>query len=168
MGGRHLGAGGPSETHRVALEKGAVTRGPMPPITLNANQRRHFEVLFARLEDSLTKLEQALGERGASAVLTIMNDDVPPTFRASAALELPRIHAEIARLTLLLGLTPRVTSLRRTIGATLTAEAVRVEDSLSGQMRGYGAVDPSVGEQLDPVLTALAQSLRQLSAALNG
>ena len=32
----------------------------IPAIILNANQRRHFEVLFARLEDSLTKVERLL------------------------------------------------------------------------------------------------------------
>lgn len=139
----------------------------MPSIVLNANQRRHFEVLFARLEDSLAKIEQALAERDAVPRLTIVDDDIPRAFRASAALELPRIRAEIARLASELALAPRVMSLRRTVGATLTAEAVRIEDSLSGQLRGYGSVDATVADQLDPALNALAQSLRHLSAALN-
>ena len=139
----------------------------MPSIIINANQRRHFEVLFARLEDSLTKIEQSLAERGASPHLTVVDDDVPRAFRATAKLELSLIRAEIARLTAELELTARVVSLRRTIGATLTAEAVRIEDSLSGQMRGDGSVDPTVAEQLDPVPTSLAQRLRQLSSALS-
>jgi hypothetical protein len=95
-----------------------------------------------------------------------MEDDVSPTFRGLASAELPRIHAEIDRLVTTLGLKPRTVSLRRTIGATLTTEAVRLEDSFSSHLRGYGSVDESVATTLDPALAALAGSLRTLSAAL--
>jgi hypothetical protein len=33
-------------------------------------------------------------------------------------------------------------------------------------MRGYGAVDPSVAERLDPALLRLADALQQLGSAL--
>ncbi len=51
------------------------------PITLNANQRRHFEILFARLEDVLSKTEALLnGDRTPDQALTIVQDDVPDGF----------------------------------------------------------------------------------------
>jgi len=84
-----------------------------------------------------------------------------------AALELPRIRAEIERLVTMLALEPRAVSLRRTIGATLTTEAVRLEDSFSANLRGYGSVDAIVANALDPALDALAGSLRTLSASLS-
>ena len=95
-----------------------------------------------------------------------MEDDVSPAFRATAMAELPRLHAEMDRLIAALALKPRTVSLRRTIGATLTSEAVRLEDSFSSQLRGYGSVDASVASALDPALDALAGSLRTLSASL--
>ena len=138
----------------------------LPPVTLNQNQRRHFEVLFARLEDSVSKIERLLIRPDRAATLSLLEDDVSPTFRTLASAELPRIHAEIEQLVTTLGLKPRTVSLRRTIGATLTTEAVRLEDSFSSHLRGYGSVDGSVATTLDPALAALAGSLRTLSAAL--
>ena len=44
------------------------------------------------------------------------------------------------------------------IGASLTTDAIRIEDSLASQMRGYGVVDPA--------LLRLAGSLQALSAML--
>ena len=136
------------------------------PVTLNQNQRRHFEVLFARLEDSLAKIERLLFQPDRAAQLSLVEEDVSPAFRTMAAAELPRIHAEIERLVVALALEPRTVSLRRTIGATLTTEAVRLEDSFSSSLRGYGSVDESVANALDPALGALAGSLRTLSASL--
>lgn len=137
------------------------------PVTLNQNQRRHFEVLFARLEDSLAKIERLLFHPDRTAKLSVVEDDVSSAFRATATAELPRLHAEIDRLVEVLALKPRTVSLRRTIGATLTTDAVRLEDSFSSQLRGYGSVDASVASALDPALDALAGSLRTLSASLS-
>ena len=58
----------------------------------------------------------------------------------------------------------RVSSRRRTTTASLNAEAVRLEDSLSPQLQGYGAVDPSVPLQLDPMLVDMASELNGLVA----
>jgi hypothetical protein len=137
-----------------------------PPVTLNQNQRRHFEVLFARLEDSMAKIERLLFRPDPAGRLSAVEDDVSPAFRAIAAAELPLIRAEIERLVTTLALKPRAVSLRRTIGATLTTEAIRLEDSFSSHLRGYGSVDESVANTLDPALDALAASLRALSASL--
>jgi hypothetical protein len=137
-----------------------------PSVALNQNQRRHFEVLFARLEDSVSKIERLLFHPDQAARLSLIEDDVSPAFRTLAASELPRIRAEIERLIATLSLKPRAVSLRRTIGATLTTEAVRLEDSFSSHLRGYGSVDETVAHALDPALDALAGSLRTLSASL--
>ena len=49
------------------------------------------------------------------------------------------------------------------IGASLTTDAIRIEDSLASQMRGCGVVDPSIAERLDPALLRLAGSLQAFS-----
>ena len=134
-------------------------------IHLNDNQRRHFEVLLSRLEDSLATIETLLAAP-RHRHLTQLADDVSPAFRTLAESEIPRLRQHVERLAVALGLRPNVVSLRRIIGASLTTDAVRLEDSLSSQMRGYGAVDPSLAERLDPALMHLAESLQDLSAAL--
>ena len=141
---------------------------PESSIILNANQRRHFEVLFARLEDSLDKVSTLLDSReDRRRVLTTVHHDVPPAFRVHAAPVIEDLRHQIATLATALSLEPRTLSISRVIGASLNAEAIRLEDSLSPQLRGYGALDPSVPEQLDPVVEGMARELNGLVAALH-
>lgn len=136
-------------------------------IVLNANQRRHFDVLFARLEDSLDKVGRLLGTPDEhSRVLTTVHDDVPPSFRAHARPLIADLRRQIVDLAEALSLEPRTVSTARVIGASLSAEAIRLEDSLSPQLQGYGVVHQSVPERLDPVIQAMAQTLNQLAATL--
>ena len=134
-------------------------------IALNDNQRRHFEVLLSRLEDSLGMIESILAAP-RQRHLSRVEDDVPPGFRTAAASEIPAIQHQIRRLAVAMNLRPSVVSLRRIIGAVLTTDVVRIEDSLSSGLRGYGAVDATLPERLDPALLRLAGSLDRLSAAL--
>ena len=136
-------------------------------IRLNASQRRHYEVLFSRLEDSLWKVEILLQrEAPHRQVLSVTDDDVPVSFRETAPHRLLHLREMIARLARTLDLRPRTQSRRRLIQAMLTAEAVRIEDSLGAQMRGYGLVDPSVPQHLDPQLVGIAHTLNALAASL--
>ena len=45
-------------------------------------------------------------------------------------------------------------------------KAIRLEDSLSSQLRGYGEVDPMVERYLDPALKEMARVLNTLASAL--
>ena len=140
-----------------------------PPIVLNANQRRHFEVLLGRLEDSIAKIESLLvAESADDRILSLVADDLPEEFRASARETLGGVRTQIAELSVLLMLRPRNVSRRRTIAATLTSEAIRLEDSLSSQLQGYGALDPTVAQYLDPILSQMATILAALAARLRG
>src|ERR1041385_3274192 len=96
-------------------------------IPLNDNQRRHFEVLLGRLEDSLGMIETLLAAP-RKRHLSRMEDDVPAGFRAVAASEIPAIQQQIERLSEAMNLRPGTVSLRRIIGATLTTDVVRIED----------------------------------------
>lgn len=139
----------------------------LPPIILNAHQRRHFEVLFARLEDSLTHVEALLEVADAPReVLAREELDVPAEFRELSAPVIEALRVQIRELAAALELRPRHLSRARAIAATLSAEAIRLEDSLSPRLRGYGEVDPSVPRHLDPALQAMARALGALAASL--
>ena len=137
-----------------------------PAIKLNSNQRRHFEVLLSRLEESLVKIERLLADQQVSHALTVVDNDVSAEFRSGARDELPRIRSQVDALVASLELQPRTVSLRRLIGATLTTEVVRIEDSFSTHLRGYGQLDPSVARHVDPALDRLAGSLQRMAASL--
>ena len=141
---------------------------PRPSVILNANQRRHFEVLFARLEDSLERVSNLLASGSDERrVLTTRHHDVPPAFRAHAGPVIEQLRQEIAGLAAALSLEPRTVSMARVVGASLNVEAIRLEDSLSPQLRGYGALHASVPEQLDPIIEGMARELNGLVAALH-
>jgi len=141
---------------------------PRLSVVLNANQRRHFEVLFARIEDSLEKASSLLASRDEEGrVLTTVLHDLPPEFRLHAEPMIDRLRRQIAGLATALSLEPRTVSIARMVGASLNAEAIRLEDSLSPQLRGYGTVHPSIPEQLDPVIEGMARELNGLVAALH-
>lgn len=136
-------------------------------IVLNTNQRRHFEVLFVRLEDSLTRIETLLAGEAAPHVLSIDEDDIPDTFREYAAPVIAALRERINQFATTLELKPRRTSRTRSVAAMLSAEAIRIEDSLSSQLRGYGEVDPTVSRHLDPALKEVAQTLGELARVLD-
>lgn len=136
-------------------------------IRLNANQRRHFEVLLARLEESLSRIESLMVDQGPlDSLMNVTEDDLPAAFRQTAPPLIEQLRREIGHLSGILELRPRRVSRRRTISAILTAEAVRFEDSLASQMRGYGLVDSSMVEHLDPRLAEIARVLNALASSL--
>ncbi len=140
---------------------------PAAPIVLNPNQRRHFEVLLARLEESLLKIDHLLSpDARRQHTLTHIDDDVPDTYREYALPILAAARRQVVDLARRLELRPRTQSRRRTIMASLRSEVVRIEDSLSRELRGYGDVHASVPQQLDPALDDIANTLSALASAL--
>lgn len=129
-------------------------------IPLNGPQRLHFEVVLASLEKALSRLEQiALGMEHTGCRLTRMDDDLPESFWEDASPLVERLRAQVAALSIAMGLKARHTPSRRTVRALLTSQIVKIEDSSSGRLRGYGAVDPAVEGRLDPALEALQRDL---------
>ena len=136
---------------------------PVEPIPLNDPQRLHFEVILASLEKALARLEQiAQGTAAAGCRLTPMDDDLPGAFWEDAAPLVERVRARIAALTGAMALKERHSSSKRLARAMLTSQIVKLEDSSSSRLRGYGAVDPVVEQRLDPLLTQLQMDLHDI------
>lgn len=124
---------------------------------LNEHQRRHFEVLLAGLEESLTFVEDlvARNDRADSTGLTRYESDLPPGLANSIRPVLTELRTRTTRLAAELALRGQTRSIARSIGAIVVGEMVRLEDSTSAQLRGYGAVDPRVTNVIEPELSAL-------------
>jgi hypothetical protein len=132
-------------------------------IPLNENQRRHFEVVLASLEDALVRTEQMSGPTGIDdRLLTHIAHDVPPEFGSASAPAIAAIRAEIARLAQTMHLEGRRPSTRRMMRAILVSQIVHLEDSDARRLRAYGSVDPRLASTLDPALGALIDILRGL------
>ena len=135
-------------------------------IRLNDNQRRHYEILFSRLEQSLEQIERAIAGETSNARLTNTIDDLPPRFAVEAPALIARLRVATLEIVSALGLRPREISRRRTIQALISSEMNGVQDGLSSRLRGYGDVDGSVAEHLDPQLRRLHEGLSELGRLL--
>ena len=122
-------------------------------IRLNDNQRRHYEVLFARLEQSLDQIERATRGEPAPSLMSRPIDDLPERFTNESAPIIATVRGVLDEVAASLELRPREVSRRRTCEALITSEMIGVENGYARQLRGYGEIDPSVAERLDPALS---------------
>lgn len=136
-------------------------------IVLNANQRRHFEVIFAGLDASLERILDLVEGRASGALLRPVTGDLPQGFANAARDTTARVRAMIADVARDAELAARPTSRQQTCRATLTSEIVRLDESSAAQLRGYGAVDPSMADHLDPVVRDIRRELASLRALLD-
>ena len=135
-------------------------------IRLNDNQRRHYEILFARLEQSLDHIERAIRNERSAAQLTVPIADLPARFTSEAGPRVADLRAMMLDIAGSLGLRPREVSRRRTIQALISSEMNGVQDGYASRLRGYGDVDPSVAQHLDPQLQRLHAGLGELAQLL--
>lgn len=140
-----------------------------PSLHLNESQRRHFAVVLAKLEDTLDEVDR-LARPGAKAQhrsLTLLADDLPADFASRTAAVSNTVRARIADLAAQLGLAPQPASRSRTVRALLIGETVRLQDSVSRALKGYGALDPRAPDVIDPALGELISLLGKLLRALD-
>jgi len=136
------------------------------PPRLNESQRRHYEVLFARLERTLVQLEAAALEDEPRTVLTVVETDLPPRFAQDAPEIIREARQQLAAMAHAWSLRPRVESRRRVCRALITSELNGLTDATSTRLRGFGAVDPSLAEHLDPPLEQLRLTVSRLADLL--
>jgi hypothetical protein len=137
---------------------------------LNEPQRRHYEVVLASLQRALADIEALTdpGDAEESGQLTVFDRDLPGDFAGRIRFSLRTARNRIAQIVQLLNLTPRHRSRAAAVRAAITSAMLRLEDSHSYKMRGYGVVDPSVATHLDPLIDELLAEFRimqQLSDA---
>lgn len=138
----------------------------IPHVVLNEPQRKHLAVLLMMLEEAVAEVEQIAAAPAAQARLVAAERDVPPEFARLVRPYCERIRARLVALADQFGLEARSVSDARRIQALLVISIVRIEDSFSGKLRGYGKVDPSVAQHLDPALKEIRAMLSELAALL--
>jgi hypothetical protein len=136
---------------------------------LNEAQRRHFAVFLELLQKSLGEVERLtrLHSDPPQASLTLYDQDLPEEFVRLAPSILRGLRERVEAIAGTLGIGPSHRSRLNTIRAILTAEVVRVDDSFSGKLSGYGSVNPMVEVEIDPQLAALRSDLKTLLASLH-
>ncbi|HEV2179738.1 MAG TPA: hypothetical protein VGR59_05435 [Gemmatimonadaceae bacterium] len=125
-------------------------------------------MLFAGLEESLAAIEDLITRAGRaeSDGLTRYQSDLPAGFGGAIRPVLTELRARVTRLAAELDLRGQSRSAAHSIRAILVAEMIRLEDSTSAQLRGYGTVDPRVADVIEPELRALHTLLASMQGRL--
>ena len=147
-----------------------MIEGDAPSFRLNESQRRHFEVVLAKLEgtlDEVDRLARLKPETSERRSLTFLTDDLPPDFASRIAAVSDTVRERIADLATQLGLAPQPASRVRTVRALLIGETVRLQDSVSRALKGYGALDPQAPAVIDPAVRELIALLGTMLRALD-
>lgn len=139
---------------------------PVEPL-LNLHQRRHLAVLLSMMQESIADLEALVAPRPHSSDnLTVYDDDVPPELALATPPVVRRLRDAIRRLADQLDIEPQHLSRRGCVRALVVTEIIRIEDSRSSRLRGYGPVAPGLAAVLDPVLSELRDAFQSIAGAL--
>ena len=139
--------------------------GPLG-VRLTASQRRRLTVALSRAEDALDAVRHA---STASEPLRLSEEaaDLPDGFPGPLRALAHGLEEEIRGLADGLGLSPLTSSRRRHLLSLCTTGAIGLYESRTRGLRGYGAVDPLMGEVVDPVLSRIENGLYQIAEALS-
>lgn len=162
----------PEPPRRSVLADGSCAKQPSvgalfmdhgdPTVVVNYAQRRHFAVLIILLEESLGEIEAVAAGATNRDGLRRPAHDLPADFDHALAEAGSRIRAHVAHLSRLLDLKAETVSDARRVQAQLMANMVRIEDSTSAKILGYGEAHPSVSLIIDPLVLAIHAELRGL------
>ena len=163
MSGHDRGARSAPPARDPARDAASPDGERAPADVLNEHQRRHMEVLLAQLEDSVARVERLadLGAGPGARLTTLAGDVAPGAARAIAPL-VARVRERIAVLASRLDLGARQLSRLRAIRSEITIQRVRLEESTSRRLRGYGPVNPAAARWVDPELDMLHDLLRSI------
>src|SRR6266536_3126254 len=117
-------------------------RGGDAPI-VNEPQRRHIEVVLSSLQRALRDIEHLADSAGEQRdELTVFDRDLPADFSGRLRHGVKSAREKIDRAIAMLGMVPRHRSRAAAVRAAITSAIIRLEDTHSYKMRGYGPVDP--------------------------
>jgi hypothetical protein len=144
----------------------ASESGPLG-VRLTASQRRRLTVALGQAEAALVAVRHAEVPTDQLR-LTRESADLPDGFPEPVRALADRLQAELRVLADGLGLQPLVSSRRRHLLSLCTTGAIGLYESRTRSLRGYGAVDPLMGEIVEPVLARLENGLYHIAGSLSG
>jgi hypothetical protein len=141
---------------------------PYPPEILTEGQRRHLVASLASVSAALNEIE-TLADGVAPArdgALRRVRSDLPPGFAPVIRAPLAGAREALVDLARDFNLPAAESSARRTVRALVTSSLVLLEDTATRNLRGYGAIAPSLPERLDPALRRLHALVLEIGEAL--
>lgn len=144
----------------------ASDSGPLG-VRLTDSQRRRLTVALGQAEAALDAVRHA-DVPTDQLRLTRESADLPDGFPEPVRALADRLQAELRVLADGLGLQPLVSSRRRHLLSLCTTGAIGLYESRTRNLRGYGAVDPLMGEIVEPVLARLENGLYHIAGSLSG
>jgi len=135
---------------------------------LNAAQRTALVVTLSQFERSLRQAAVWLDGDETQGVMHRATLALPPVQQKAALAAIHRAFELIAQLAERFGLEPTHEPLAGRISADMTVSWANLVDARSAKLKRYGAVDPALGEALDPDLDRLSRLALMISAIVSG
>ncbi len=133
---------------------------------LNPYQHNALEVRMRHLERTLFQIRRLLF-LPLDGRLT-RHQSLSPEVSAQAEAVMGAMLAEIAEVAEAFDLQPEVEDVAQSILSEMTIAWADLNDTQSAKLKGYGAVDPSPGESLDPHIQQLITLSNRLVQLIRG
>jgi GTP-binding protein EngB required for normal cell division len=147
-----------------------ATNGGQDAPDLNENHRRSLSVLVRHVAKLLDEIDRLLFAARRPSPFNRLVSDVSP-----AQAGVIRDYVDKVRRTLLaaaerhrLDVAGSPLDVRHAIDVQATMASIAVEDSRPSRLRGYGALDPSVAEDVDRTCDEVDRALREMQTFVRG
>lgn len=122
----------------------------------------HIGVTLRLLEKALIEVGRAAIEPPPVALLTEYRDPIPQDAKGEVLAVVDELRRAIAAIVNELELPPQEESIRRTLLGNLHMRVVNISQLHADQLRGGGAVPPSLAEYIEPKEIQIETLLRRL------
>jgi hypothetical protein len=131
---------------------------------LNENQERRLQVVLFVLERGLDDMAAMLGEDLPRGEMYVVERELGPAERRFLLDRIAEMRLAVSALKQRFGLAPRVTSAERVLAAMLGSLWVRLHDARPRNLSGFGAVDPSLFDTLEPELVRMIGIVEEMKS----
>jgi hypothetical protein len=119
---------------------------------MNPDQKRHLAVTLCLMEKDLLREEQLLRSHGEKGTLYEIVDPLPEGQHQKLLALIAKLRQCLAQAKCRFSLEIEQTILHRMLVGEFTMLWVRLRDTKTKKLRGYGAVDEELPHRLDPLL----------------
>jgi len=128
-------------------------------MSLNENQKRAIYVALVEADEMMSELERLSLNQSTSGILPQMDTSLPELEQHKIIDLVHQVRKEIKAIVELFQLQPKIRKLYPQISGIINTLCSDLEDVKSAKLSGYGTVDPSLKDTLDPHLDWILELL---------
>jgi hypothetical protein len=124
---------------------------------MNPDQKRHLATILRMIEKNLSQKEQLLRSGGEKGILYEIVDPLREEQRQALLAHIAMLRDGIAQIKERFGLAVERSNLQRMIAGEFNILWVWLQETKAKKLKRYGVVGPELEQELDPLLTGMAE-----------